>query len=316
MRELRRRQLSVPRVIKSGLDHQDRAGYLDSDPSKESKTEWRVNVEDDPLLTQTLQVHTKWIAPGGSNSGHAHQNEAAFYVIDGVGYEIHDGKRYDWKKNDVVLVHADSVHRHFNSSETEPALCMVFKAKAFWMASGLLQQGKLRPLGDLPGYGDRVDWSVLWTAGATSREKVVRSEDTSFELTPDGYIRQLLTPSSDRYWCFSLEMYEQRIPASSQSARHWHMVDEVLQVLEGSGRMLCWDVEADFEDKYYARIRLEPSTSEFSAGDTIWVPPNTVHQFVADGADVHLVSARNRAVKSLGYENTHIFESAPEWAGR
>jgi oxalate decarboxylase/phosphoglucose isomerase-like protein (cupin superfamily) len=94
------------------------------------------------------------------------------------------------------------------------------------------------------------------------------------------------------------------------------MVDEVLQVLEGSGRMLCWDVEADFEDKYYARIRLEPSTSEFSAGDTIWVPPNTVHQFVADGADVHLVSARNRAVKSLGYENTHIFESAPEWAGR
>ena len=43
-------------------------------------------------------------------------NEAAFYILDGEGYEIHDGIRYDWKAGDVAIVHNNCVHQHFNAS--------------------------------------------------------------------------------------------------------------------------------------------------------------------------------------------------------
>ena len=46
-----------------------------------------------------------------------HQNEAVFYILKGKGYEIHDDKRYDWEAGDLVVVHTDSVHRHFNDGD-------------------------------------------------------------------------------------------------------------------------------------------------------------------------------------------------------
>jgi len=46
-------------------------------------------------LTQTLHVHLEEYAPGGRTQKHGHVNEAAFYILDGTGYEIHDGVRYD-----------------------------------------------------------------------------------------------------------------------------------------------------------------------------------------------------------------------------
>jgi quercetin dioxygenase-like cupin family protein len=30
------------------------------------------------------------LPPRSSNHGHGHQNEAAFYILEGAGYEIHD----------------------------------------------------------------------------------------------------------------------------------------------------------------------------------------------------------------------------------
>ena len=57
--------------------------------------------------------------PGGRTQKHGHVNEAAFYILDGDGYEIHDGVRYDWKAGDVAIVHNNCVHQHFNASADE-----------------------------------------------------------------------------------------------------------------------------------------------------------------------------------------------------
>jgi len=32
---------------------------------------------------------------------HGHLNSAVFYVIKGRGYDIHDGRRIDWKAGDI-----------------------------------------------------------------------------------------------------------------------------------------------------------------------------------------------------------------------
>ena len=72
-------------------------------------------------LGQTLHIHLEEYGPGGKAQKHGHVNEAAFYILDGVGYEIHDGIRYDWKAGDVAIVHNNCVHQHFNADPNKPA---------------------------------------------------------------------------------------------------------------------------------------------------------------------------------------------------
>jgi quercetin dioxygenase-like cupin family protein len=315
--ELLDQRRELPRVWSGHTDYDDLSeGYFASDPSKESFTEWVVSPEESPLRTQSIQVHYKRLAPGGSNTGHGHQNEAAFYILSGRGYEIHDNRRYDWQTGDFCFVHTDSVHRHFNADENEPALALVIKAKSTWMALGLYQQGGIEPWTEpVEGYGPRVDWSQLWTPEADKRSKVVRSGDREYELTPDGYVRTICSADTPDVRSFGMDLYMFRIPPGSRTAKHWHMADEYLYVLEGRGRVRQWDVLMELDDKYYAHVAEEPVVADFQPDDHIYVPPNTQHVLENTGEeDVVLISAQNRMIKHLGYDKTVVLEPAPEYA--
>jgi len=56
-------------------------------------------MEPEDGLAQTLHIHLEEYAPGGKSQMHGHLNEAIFYILDGHGYEIHDGKRHCRFKN-------------------------------------------------------------------------------------------------------------------------------------------------------------------------------------------------------------------------
>jgi gentisate 1,2-dioxygenase len=72
-------------------------------------------------------------------------NEAAFYILDGEGYEVHDGVRYDWKAGDIAIVHNNCVHQHFNASATKPARALVIKTKPMYMFMNMLFQQQVEP---------------------------------------------------------------------------------------------------------------------------------------------------------------------------
>ena len=114
-----KRLRSMPRVIKG------RDLMFNDGPQSFSKH----FVEPVDGLTQTLHVHLEEYAPGGRTQKHGHVNEAAFYILDGTGYEVHDGVRYDWKAGDVAIVHMNCVHQHFNADPDKPALALVMKPK-------------------------------------------------------------------------------------------------------------------------------------------------------------------------------------------
>ena len=315
--EFRKRQRAASRVRRAGTVVDD-AKVAHSGDSEQSRTWWILGPGDEPFLTQTLQVHFVELFPGGSNHGHGHQNEAPFYILEGRGYEIHDGKRYDWEKDDLVVVHNDSVHRHFNADKDRRALAIVLKAKSTWMYLGLLQQGRSGPVADEGRYGPPEDWSRLWTPGVEERKKVLKSVDTRWETTRDGRVRILSSPSRTDLRVFSIDLYQQEIPGGSRSAKHWHMADEALYVMSGRGYSLHWDVEAEIGEKYHARIAKEPSRWDFAAGDLLYVPQNTVHQhFNADSREpLMLLSAQNRLFKLLGYDSVVYLENAPEYGER
>ncbi|MFZ5850458.1 MAG: cupin domain-containing protein [Actinomycetota bacterium] len=309
--EFRRRQLAAPRV-RDDATVVDDASVAHSGDSAQSRTWWRIGPGDEDFLTQTLQVHFVELPPRSSNHGHGHQNEAVFYILEGAGYEIHDGQRYDWAKDDLVIVHTDSVHRHFNPYD-EKAVALVMKAKCTWMFLGLIQQGRSGPVDREVEFGPREDWSAIWTPGVTERRKVVTPADTTWADTPLGRVRVLSSPERTDVRVFSVDVFELAIPAGSRSGRYWKMADEVLYVLDGEGYSLHWEVEAEIADKYYARIAKEPTRHEFRKGDTVYVPQNTVAQHVAsDGSPVRLLSAQNRVFKHLGYDTVHYVEPAPE----
>ncbi|MEV4603989.1 cupin domain-containing protein [Amycolatopsis sp. NPDC049253] len=312
--QFRQAQLAAERVRDDSVVVDDaKVGH--SGDSEKSRTWWRIGPGDEEFLTQTLQVHFVELPPHSSNRGHGHQNEASFYILEGAGYEIHDDQRYDWKAGELVFVHTDSVHRHYNPYD-EKAVALVMKAKCTWMFLGLLQQGRGGPIERPDEFGEREDWSRIWTDGVLERKKVVRQEDTVWETTPMGRVRVLNSPERTDLRQFSVDVFELDIPAGSRSGKHWKMADEVLYVLDGSGYSLHWEVQEEIAEKYYARVAKTPTRHEITKGDTLYVPQNTIAvHYAADGTPLRLLSAQNRMFKHLGYDKVHYFENAPEYTG-
>jgi quercetin dioxygenase-like cupin family protein len=92
-----------------------------------------------------LRAQPRVIKGHGRTQKHGHVNEAAFYILDGTGYEIHDGIRYDWKAGDVAVVHNNCVHQHFNADPAKPARALVIKTKPMYMFMNMLFQKSVIP---------------------------------------------------------------------------------------------------------------------------------------------------------------------------
>jgi mannose-6-phosphate isomerase-like protein (cupin superfamily) len=308
----RQQQLAVERVRDDSVVVDDaKVGH--SGDSEKSRTWWRIGPGDEEFLTQTLQVHFVELPGESSNHGHGHQNEAAFYILEGAGYEIHDDQRYEWEKDDLVFVHTDSVHRHFNPYP-EKAVALVVKAKCTFMFMGLIQQGRSGPVENEERFGPREDWSQIWTPGVLDRKKVIKPSDCTWETTQLGRVRVMNAPERTDARQFSVDALELQVPAGSRSGKYWKMADEVHYILEGEGYALMWEVEAEIAEKYYARIAKEPTRHEFKKGDTVYVPQNHVCQIVAsDGTPLRVLSFQNRLFKHLGYDTVAYLEDAPEY---
>jgi mannose-6-phosphate isomerase-like protein (cupin superfamily) len=122
---------SRPRVFRSG----DRP--YGGGPQHYNKTVISPEMDGSPA---SVHSHLDIYVPGARSQRHAHMNSAVFYILEGQGYDVHDGKRLDWKAGDVVIVEPGCVHQHFNSSDTEFARMLVIKAKPLFIFASLLYQ--------------------------------------------------------------------------------------------------------------------------------------------------------------------------------
>ena len=309
LNDLRRQRLStIPRVFRN--DYRD----FTEDKVKEKSI---ISPGNDPLITQSLHVHYVILPPGARDKGHGHQNEAFFYILEGRGFDMHDGLRYDWETGDAVAVHNDSVHWHNNADPERRAVALVMKAKPTWLLLGLHQQGPLgtRPPLEDTRWGPAIEFPIIRAPEDETLKKVIKPKDTPWRVTPHGRIR-LLADASVPLRVKAVDVHLQEIPAGSRSGKQWQMADEVFYVLEGKGYDLHWDVEVEITDKYYARIALEPTRWEWQKGDTVYIPHNSIHQHFNTDPDkpVLLLSGSNRLYKLMGYSRVEQLENAPEYA--
>jgi quercetin dioxygenase-like cupin family protein len=271
----------------------------------------------EPYRSQSLHVHFRTVAPGSRNEGHGHQNEAMFYILEGHGWEEHDGKEYPWEKGDTVAVNNDCVHWHCNGSKTDIGHSIVFKAKPMWLFMGLMQQGEIgyKP-SDLERRGPRIQWEVGRRQEDLGLKKVLKPEDTPWQWTQHGYMRKI-AGAGVPLRIKATTAFLQEIPGGSKSGKRWMMGDQAIYFLEGSGYSLHWDVAAEIDDQYYGRVALEPTRWEWNKGDVMWVPPNTVFQHFNSSPDrpAKFIVAWNTAYEWMGYQEVEQ-EDCPEWASK
>jgi quercetin dioxygenase-like cupin family protein len=279
------------------------------------KENWNIiDPGDEQFRTQSLHLHFVVVQPNGRNDGHGHQNEALFYVLEGSGFETHDGKDYPWNAGDAVAVHNDSVHWHNNPDPEKRAVCLVMKPKPLSLFLGLTFQGKI---GTMPADEDqwepRTEWLTARPEGDELVPKVLTPTDTEWQWTEFGHVRQISGKGAPLR-IKSTDAYLHDIPAGSHSGRRWQMADEAVHVLDGEGYDLHWDVEAEIADQYYARVAKKPTRWDWKKGDMIWVPHNTIVQRFSTGTgSAKLIGASNSIYAQLGYSRVVHFENAPEF---
>ena len=89
--------------------------------------------------------------PAGSRSGrHRHAAEEQLVVLEGRGYDVHDGERWNWQKDNLISIPPLVEHQHFNL-DSEPAL--LFSSMPSMCTD--LGIGGIEQLEDAPEYIER-----------------------------------------------------------------------------------------------------------------------------------------------------------------
>ena len=138
-RRERERAFTGPVVVR-GKDRpwrQERQGFVKYYlwPSRYSGGPAETPVDDWAVFTQEIRVHS---------GRHRHQGGLAIHILEGEGYSIVDGVRYDWEAGDLLMLPlkvGGVEHQHFNRYEDVPAKWVAFINAALydWGGSELVQ---------------------------------------------------------------------------------------------------------------------------------------------------------------------------------
>ena len=143
---------------------------------------------------------------------------------------------------------------------------------------------------------------------------IISSDEMPWEVCQQGTIKHLLNEKMDTR-IKTLDIYMQLIPACSRSGKHRHMAEEYMFILEGKGHSLHWDVDMELGEEYHWKAQEMPSKWEWEQGDSVYIPPNTIHQhFNPDPYNpVRFIGAESRIMKYMGLDDLEQLENAPEF---
>lgn len=89
-------------------------------------------------VAQTLMAFIAEIPPGGKTGRHRHNSEAIIHILEGRGYSIFEGVRYDWEAGDTISPPANQWHQHFNLDPNKPAVYVAVTNDPLLEAMGIL----------------------------------------------------------------------------------------------------------------------------------------------------------------------------------
>lgn len=118
LRDQERRRIAGSSVCVRGAD-------LPWEINPQGTMKWYMHPEIDSTAHKFLIFYAQEIPPGGRSGKQRCQGGVVFVVVEGAGYSLLDGERYDWKPGDLLQlpIRPEGVtFQHFNASDKEPAL--------------------------------------------------------------------------------------------------------------------------------------------------------------------------------------------------
>jgi gentisate 1,2-dioxygenase len=86
---------------------------------------------------ETVDAYMQIIPPGSHSGRHRHLAEECLYVLEGIGYDLHQDcdieitdsyqwkpqqeiKRFEWEAGDIIYIPPNTIHQHFNADPSRP----------------------------------------------------------------------------------------------------------------------------------------------------------------------------------------------------
>jgi gentisate 1,2-dioxygenase len=94
-------------------------------------------------LLPTMACWIQMLRPGERLKAHRHTGSAVYYVVQGTGETIIDGRRFAWAKGDILALPSWALHEHANRSATDPAVLFSIQDRPVLEALGLYREEAL-----------------------------------------------------------------------------------------------------------------------------------------------------------------------------
>jgi gentisate 1,2-dioxygenase len=91
-------------------------------------------------VMKTLGACIQLLRGGERTLAHRHTGSIVYNVAKGSGHSIIEGRRFDWKKNDIFVVPSWAFHEHANASDRDDAVLFSFSDLPSMHALGLYRE--------------------------------------------------------------------------------------------------------------------------------------------------------------------------------
>jgi quercetin dioxygenase-like cupin family protein len=91
--------------------------------TRQGRLKWYTHPHIDSSARR-VWLYLQEIPPASRSGKHRHMTEEQIFIINGNGYDIQDGERWNWQKGDLINIPAMVEHQHFNSDPDNPVLLM------------------------------------------------------------------------------------------------------------------------------------------------------------------------------------------------
>lgn len=343
----RRKKAAMPRVLKPG----------DTPWAMNAQAFARMWIGADPkdmlarVPIHTMSITEQIIPPSAKSGRHRHVREAIFYIMEGRGYEIHDGKRYDWETGDIMTVPSYCDHQHFNTDPVNSAHFffsvspIVDIMGVHWVEQIELKDGYRIPEGAEPIYdterqlmGYRNQEGREFRLGFDNNIQQLidarKSHLIHVEKPRDGYEEYMKLLEEEVNWRQSVPHVVKSKDVPWENTRMGRMkflvtpkthcglktYDAFLQEIPPGGRSgkhchVAEEVHKILEGSGYD---IQNGVKyDWEAEDMVAIPPNTVHQhFNADRhKPVRFVAFQSRWYHHMGHGGIEHLEDAFDYKG-
>jgi quercetin dioxygenase-like cupin family protein len=263
-----------------GWEHVARSRDRRWEPSPWGRIKWLTH----PRLHTAMRTMCHYLTelpPGGRSAPVRHLWEAVGFVLQGRGYSVIDGVRYDWEAEDALCLAPGVVYQHFNTDPAAPA-------RFIW--GGMLPLAQLLGLGgveELPDdappapapapapagagrWGNSLFGALQEDAAAeVARRRAGRvhisGRATPWEISRQGRLKYYTGDPVLGTATRLIRMFLQDLPPGARSGRHRHFNEAALYCLEGRGYSIVDGEHLDWEAGDLNIVHIDSTHQHFNA---------------------------------------------------